>query len=618
MNTKIILNCLPPSMCKQPPLSFSVLSSYLKEYNFEVEIIYWNLILKNFMYEEYWTDYDNYEILKLLPYLYILADSYSDSLVKQKLVSLYKSGKLLDKQNYEEMIIENIGYIYKAVDKRMMRLKENTAKNKIIFGFSSKFNQWIPSIVFARIIKNYFPDSIIVMGGFGSEDEAYDMIKLNKQIDFTIFGEGEIPLLELCKRIEEDNHDFCDCINTIYKENDVLKRSSKSLSSLVDLDLAPLPDYDDYIRTIKEVDFEALTCVIPIEGSRGCQWNKCKFCALNYGYGYREKKTEVIINQLIQLQQKYDIERFSFLDNNVFHNPSAFNELMDSLITYQNEVQKKISFFAEVTPLHITMSDFKKMAVAGFNSIQVGLEAVSDNILRKMNKCTTLAHNILAYKSATQYGIRISGNVIKGILTETENDVLESINNLHYFRFTLGGNKQNLHIGNLFIQKGSIYFRELEKENKLEKYDFSLTQYYLPCAYVGSSPNYNLFEYLSFKDLFSWKTFQECLSIYHESNFSYNIFEINGAVFYKEYCNGFDIATIGFSDGIHWEVLKCANDKVISLQELQNTLNQNHFPCTEKYLITALNDLKESYLLYCSEDYSHIISIINTEYINTQ
>lgn len=617
MNTKLILNCLPPSMCKQPPLSFSVLSSFMKENSYDVEIIYWNLILKNYMYEEYWTDYDNYEILKLLPYLYILADSYSDSYIKLKLVSLYRSNKLLDKQNYEEMIIENIGYIYKAVEEKMIKVKDTNTTNKLIFGFSSKFNQWIPSLIFINIIKNYFPNSIIVMGGFGSEDEAYDMINLNKQIDFTIFGEGEIPLLELCKSIEEDKHDFHNCINTLYREDDVVKTSSKPLSSIVDLDSAPLPDFDDYISAIKEVNFDVLTCVLPIEASRGCQWNKCKFCALNYGYGYRKKKNAVIVKQLIQLQEKYDIDKFSFLDNNIFHSPSSFNELMENLITYQNEVKRKIDFFAEVTPLHITMTDFKKMAVAGFNSIQVGLEAVSDRLLKKMNKCTSFAHNILAYKSATQYGIRISGNVIKGILTETENELIESINNLHYLRFTLGGDKQNLHMCDLIIQKGSIYFRELERENKLEKYDFSLTQYYLPSALVGSSPNYNLFEYVSFPELYSWRIFKECLSIYHENNYSYNIFEINGAIFYKEYCNGFDISTIGFSDGIHWEILKCANDKVISLQELQDTLNQKHIPCTEEYLITALNDLRENYLLYCSEDYTHIISVINTECINT-
>ncbi len=589
----------------------------MKENSYDVEIIYWNLILKNYMYEEYWTDYDNYEILKLLPYLYILADSYSDSYIKLKLVSLYRSNKLLDKQNYEEMIIENIGYIYKAVEEKMIKVKDTNTTNKLIFGFSSKFNQWIPSLIFINIIKNYFPNSIIVMGGFGSEDEAYDMINLNKQIDFTIFGEGEIPLLELCKSIEEDKHDFHNCINTLYREDDVVKTSSKPLSSIVDLDSAPLPDFDDYISAIKEVNFDVLTCVLPIEASRGCQWNKCKFCALNYGYGYRKKKNAVIVKQLIQLQEKYDIDKFSFLDNNIFHSPSSFNELMENLITYQNEVKRKIDFFAEVTPLHITMTDFKKMAVAGFNSIQVGLEAVSDRLLKKMNKCTSFAHNILAYKSATQYGIRISGNVIKGILTETENELIESINNLHYLRFTLGGDKQNLHMCDLIIQKGSIYFRELERENKLEKYDFSLTQYYLPSALVGSSPNYNLFEYVSFPELYSWRIFKECLSIYHENNYSYNIFEINGAIFYKEYCNGFDISTIGFSDGIHWEILKCANDKVISLQELQDTLNQKHIPCTEEYLITALNDLRENYLLYCSEDYTHIISVINTECINT-
>ena len=47
--------------------------------------------------------------------------------------------------------------------------------------------------------------------------------------------------------------------------------------------------------------------MIPIEGARGCHWNRCHFCFLNQGYKYRRKSAEVIKEEIL-----YNIKNILF------------------------------------------------------------------------------------------------------------------------------------------------------------------------------------------------------------------------------------------------------------------------------------------------------------------
>ena len=57
------------------------------------------------------------------------------------------------------------------------------------------------------------------------------------------------------------------------------------------------------------------SCVIPIERSRGCHWNRCKFCYLNRGYKYRLKSTEKLYEEIVYMIENYGVYEFEFLDN---------------------------------------------------------------------------------------------------------------------------------------------------------------------------------------------------------------------------------------------------------------------------------------------------------------
>ena len=62
-------------------------------------------------------------------------------------------------------------------------------------------------------------------------------------------------------------------------------------------------------------------------------------------------------------------------------------------------------------------------------------------------------------------------------------------------------------------------------------------------------------------------------------------------------------------------VLKTANDKVISLDDMLKKLLKTYSSITEENIKEILTNLKKQYLIYYNDDYTEIISIIDTDVI---
>ena len=125
------------------------------------------------------------------------------------------------------------------------------------------------------------------------------------------------------------------------------------------------------------------------------------------------------------------------------------------------------------------------MWLAGFKEVFGGYEAVSDNLLQKMNKINNFADNILYIKFCSKYDIKIAVNVIMKIPDETIEDVKESRRNLHYLRFFFHGRMHDFtHFYSHFtLYKESRYDKLLSKTEK-EKYKPIDYYNYLPSKYI--------------------------------------------------------------------------------------------------------------------------------------
>ena len=155
-----------------------------------------------------------------------------------------------------------------------------------VVGFTS-FTGYNPAaLALARRIKQTWPDTAIVFGGRNWEgvmgQESHHRFPF---VDYVCPGEADIAFTKLVRSLLGDER-ISDIGGVLYR------RGSRSVFTgperqVARLDGLPVPEYDDYFRTLEETGYShQFLPALPIENSRGCWWaarTPCAFCGLNGG-----------------------------------------------------------------------------------------------------------------------------------------------------------------------------------------------------------------------------------------------------------------------------------------------------------------------------------------------
>jgi len=311
--------------------------------------------------------------------------------------------------------------------------KSDWSKYKIV-GFSVCFNQLLASLAAARLLKREFPDIIIVFGGSSCAAAAgKSLLETFEFIDFIIPGEGEESFLELCRHITGRRHDLPENIlaaQSVQQEPGVGHKTSAAIQ-LPSLASLPPPDFDDYFKEQKMwFSDEPFIPVLPVEFSRGCWWNKCTFCNLNLQWcGYRFKKTRQMLDEITALSSRYGCLDFTFTDNMIPPQESR------RFFSMTEKLPSDFTFFTEIRAMEKGKSIdevFGQYRRGGLTTIQVGIESLSNSLLKKMKKGSTVMENIAAMRAANEHSLTLAGNLIMRFPGSTGAEVDETLENLEY------------------------------------------------------------------------------------------------------------------------------------------------------------------------------------------
>ena len=253
------------------------------------------------------------------------------------------------------------------------------------------------------------------------------------------------------------------------------------------------------------------------------------------------------------------------------------------------------------------------MFLSGIKKIQIGYEAVTDNLLKKMGKKQSLSDNLLLIKFSLKYGIKVSGaNLITDLVNEEKDDIMESINNLHFFRFFLNNKTFKHNIVHLAITRNSMYYKMLPEEKK-EEWTKNRLYYHFSSDLFNNFNRFTLFEFQKNYSDYLWEIFEKSSNFYIETDFKYKLISYNGIIEYKEYIEDIEIKSLLFEEDYYWAILQIANDKVVSLTNIVKELKKTHDKDIPKsVIISQINELTNEYILYANKDYSNIVSIIDT------
>jgi radical SAM superfamily enzyme YgiQ (UPF0313 family) len=612
---------MPPGLLMMPSPAMSVLKQYLDHHDFEVSIHYLNLRFVQLQCAFLWTkDIStlNDEKNSLFIFLNFLAINERDkegyNNVKARLLNLKPEYITLGSDFFDKHMNEYAQKLDILIDEI---ISDIYSPDILCYGFSVSLYQWICVSIIAKKMKSLHPDCIIVIGGIGNEYTAISYLENFPEFDFAFWGEGEDAFLKFCKKMKFNNHIFEEVPNIAYrKDGKIITTKNKEINYKNLSDLTIRPDYSDYMSQITNYSTLNILPGLGIEASRGCHWRRCHFCYLNTGYKYRIKSIRAILDEIVFYIEKCNIYRFRFLDNDLIGNDTErFNLLLDELI----KIKELYSCFeidlAEIITLSVNSMVIRKMKLAGFVNLQIGYESSSDGLLKKINKKNTFASNFLVIKFATIYRIRISGaNIIMGLLEETDAHIMEAIANLHYLRFYLNNNIFKHEMTVLQITHSSPYYNKV-KNNRSEWKTNPFFKQYLPSGYLQNDLDADIISLIPIATNPLWDSFIQLEDYYRKSLFEYELLNTTDSIMYRELLNGNVITEFEFS-ALDWFILQVANDSVVSIEQMlyaiENSLEEKYL---EIEIINILEELREEKLLYISDDYSEIVSVINTKLV---
>ena len=312
-------------------------------------------------------------------------------------------------------------------------------KNFHLAGFSVSLCQLTSALYFIKLIKAKAPRLLIAAGGSTfSGSVTSEFFNVFDEIDLVVNGEGELPLSQLIEYLKTAENltamppipgiVTADTVNTDGEHN--------NFQQLKQLKVLPAPDFDAYFERLKSSNPQQMFFpTLPIETSRGCWWQRraasgksrgCAFCNLNLQWkGYRSKSSAQVADEIDCLTTKYQTLSVAIVDNVLPRSTS--NELFKKLAG----LNKDLRMFSEIRAT-TTLPELSRMASAGIQEVQIGIEGLATSLLKKLNKGTTAIQNLEIMRDCEALGIKNYSNLILHFPGSDEQDVTETLRSLDF------------------------------------------------------------------------------------------------------------------------------------------------------------------------------------------
>jgi ribosomal peptide maturation radical SAM protein 1 len=482
-------------------------------------------------------------------------------------------------------------------------------------GFTSTFDQNVASLTMAKLIKDLYPDVTIVFGGANYDGEmGMEYFRAFPFIDHVVVGEGEEVFPQLVRYVLEGKSGSLPAGVTARHGDRVVFTPNQALFS--DFAKTGPPDYDDYYHLLAELGDAAqgLDRVLLYEGSRGCWWGEkhhCTFCGLNaQSMKFRAKSSEQVAKEMTYLSGRYDTARFRLVDNIIDM------KYVENLFGKFAEAHCDLDVFIE-TKSNLHKSQIRTLAVGGVKCMQPGLESLSLNQLKAMDKGVTPMQNIICLKWSYYYRVAISWNILLGFPGETNEDyrrqieLIPSLVHLHPPEAT----------GKFWLERFSPYY------TRPHEYGVRITGPGMAYEYVYDSRNVNLskiaydFEY----ELDNWPVdphvYQELVAAIE----SWQRLHASPDRPFMYYSKALDYVTVYDGrnpkaptrrryDGLAAQVIEICNDAAKSAEQIRaGTVNR--VDASDDALTPVLNDLTAKRVLYEERGKYFTLAIPENQYL---
>jgi len=291
-----------------------------------------------------------------------------------------------------------------------------------VIGFSTTFEQTAASVALLNRIKALAPSKIALLGGANCEGEmAEGILSLPVDVDYVFSGESEETFPSFLREV---------AIGRPPSARIIAGKPCRNLDSV------PLPDFTEFFQqrdqTLSESVYASAEVLwLPYEASRGCWWGEkhhCTFCGINgQGMEFRERSADRVIEDLRALVQRHGVPRVCMTDNIMPHR--FFRTLIPRL---GQEVPGLEMFYEQKA--NLTLEQVAALANAGVKIIQPGIEALSTDLLKRMDKGVTARQNIALLRYARSVGVEMNWNLLYGFPGDAADSYRRTVELLPHLR----------------------------------------------------------------------------------------------------------------------------------------------------------------------------------------
>ncbi|RKZ79598.1 MAG: radical SAM protein, partial [Candidatus Parabeggiatoa sp. nov. 3] len=249
------------------------------------------------------------------------------------------------------------------------------------------------------------------------------------EIDIICLGEGEYPLLELCKRIDK-GQSYTDIPNLWVKQEGTIVKNK--MTSLTDVDHLPLLDlelFDEsrYYRPFAGTIYRSF----PVETHRGCPYS-CAYCnspakeklykEANLRYS-RLKSIENIRRDLLFYKNEGQAEYLFFWADTFL---ALSNQYLEELAEmYISEIG--LPFFCQTRPETLSDKRVRILKNMGIDTITLGIEHGNQQFREKLGRKNSNKLIIDSAQLLADYDIKCYVDNIIGFPTETRELAFDTI-----------------------------------------------------------------------------------------------------------------------------------------------------------------------------------------------
>lgn len=319
-----------------------------------------------------------------------------------------------------------------SLDENLNEMVDAVSTGTDVVGLTTCFGQLFVNLAFAQRLKQRAPQTRIILGGSTvSARVGPSLLAEYRFVDYIVQGEGEGPLVALLDLLADQPDAVLKLDGVLTQSRDGAPCAEAALSETRSLDDLPVPDYDEYAVLADEY---GIGWALPIEGSRGCWWDRtkragnpkstCYFCNLNVQWGgYRQKSVPRLAAEIDELSRRYRNLRLFFLDNVL--RAKGVTEFAQALAGQRKDYQIFYEMRANVRPYELLL-----LWEAGLCNTQFGIEGLSTSFLRRIGKGTTTIQNLQAMRLCSELGINNGANLIADFPGSTPEEVEETRRNL--------------------------------------------------------------------------------------------------------------------------------------------------------------------------------------------